>query len=171
MKVVWLCRGWVKSNELSPSHTSNVISSSTRGAHGCHKQHINDVQLVCVFLVKPVTVVNPLPQELNGRLGPIHLFGWHVEVIWGKKPWPQIVSLWDPLLSQEVADDYPSMGESVPSCYILTLGRAQPVDILTIMEELFLGSGLSCFIDRLALTNRHLIFSHISTRVGIDFLK
>ena len=53
--------GGTKSNELSPSRTSNVIPSSPRRAHGCHKQHINDVQLVGILLVKPVTMVNPLP--------------------------------------------------------------------------------------------------------------
>lgn len=40
-----------------------------------------------------------------------------------------------------------SMGQSVPSCGILILGRAQPVDIFTIMEEVFLGSGLSCLMN------------------------
>lgn len=29
-------------------------------------------------------MVHPLSQELNGGLGPIHLFGWHVKVIWGR---------------------------------------------------------------------------------------
>lgn len=97
MKVIWLC--WrVKRNELSFSRTSNVIPSSPGRAHGSHKQHIHNVQPVCVLLVKPVTMVNPVPQELNGGLGPIYFFGWHVEVIWGKKPWPYILSLRDPLL-------------------------------------------------------------------------
>lgn len=41
----------------------------------------------------------------------------------------------------------PSMREPMPSCPIPTPGRAQPVDILTIWEEVFLGSGLSCLTE------------------------
>lgn len=170
----------MKRNELSLSRTSNVIPSSPGGPHGCHKQHIHNVQLICVLLVKPATMVNPLPQELNGRLGPIHLFGWHVEVIWGKKAWPHIVSLWDLLLSEEVLDDYSLYGESVPSCPIPTLGRAQPVDILTIWEEDFwvLGSPISlrCLLivtlrmHGLSSTKRHLIFFPFHQPQYIDSL-
>lgn len=77
-----------KQREINPlpRHTSDVIPSSTRGTHGSHKQNIHNVQPVCVFLVKPVAVVNPLSQQLNGGLGSIHLFGWHVKVICRKKP-------------------------------------------------------------------------------------
>lgn len=65
----------------SLARTGNVVPSSPGGAHGCHEQHIHDVQLGRVLLVKPVAVVDPLPQELDGGLGSVHLFGWHVQVI------------------------------------------------------------------------------------------
>lgn len=31
--------------------------------------------------VKPVSMINPLSQDLNGGLGTILFFGWHVEII------------------------------------------------------------------------------------------
>ena len=37
--------------------------------------------LAVILEVIPVPVVHPLPQELNGRLGPIHLPRRHVEII------------------------------------------------------------------------------------------
>lgn len=92
-------------------------------------------------------MVNPLPQELNGGLGPIHFFGWHVEVIWGKKPGPLIVSLWDPPRSQEVTDDYSLRGRVYAQLSHPTPGQALPVDTQAIWEEVFLGSGLSCLTE------------------------
>jgi hypothetical protein len=88
-----------------PRHTSDVIPSSTRGTHGSHKQNIHNVQPVCVFLVKPVAMVNPLSQQLDGGLGSIHLFGWHVEIICRRKPQPHTLSLWDPLVLQGSTND------------------------------------------------------------------
>ena len=138
MKVVWLC--WrMKRNEVSLSRTSNVIPSSPRGAHGSHKQHIHEVQLACVLLVKPVTVVNPLPQELNGGLGPIHFFGWHVEVIWGKKP--HILSL------GETSDNYSLHGRGVPSPLVVPSLLQEELSQWTYWPYGKKISGLSCLIE------------------------
>ena len=32
--------------------------------------------------VKPVSMINPLPQDFNGWLGTILLLGWHVKIIY-----------------------------------------------------------------------------------------
>jgi hypothetical protein len=46
-----------------------------------------------------------LSQQLDGGLGSIHLFGWHVEIICRRKPQPHTLSLWDPLVLQGSTND------------------------------------------------------------------
>ena len=42
---------------------------------------VNDLQFGRVLLVVPVPVVDPLPEQLDGRLGPVDLLGWHVQIV------------------------------------------------------------------------------------------
>ena len=48
---------------------------------GSWTYHVSELQFGSVFLVVPVSVVQPLSEQLNGWLGTVLLFGWHVQVI------------------------------------------------------------------------------------------
>lgn len=64
------------------SSTCNIILSTSWRPHGRYKQHIDYVQFGGVLLVIPVTMINPLSQQLNWGLSTIHLFSWHVQIIY-----------------------------------------------------------------------------------------
>ena len=43
--------------------------------------HIDEVEPRCVLLIIPVSIICKLPEQLNGGLGPVLLFGRHVEIV------------------------------------------------------------------------------------------
>lgn len=65
--------------------TCDIIPPSTRGPHGRHKQHVYNVQPGRVLLVIPVVMINPLAQQLDGRLSSINLLRRHVQIIYKSK--------------------------------------------------------------------------------------
>ena len=58
------------------------VPPSPRGAHGTHECDVHQFPEGADGLaVVPAPVVHPLPDELDGGLGPVHLQGWHVQVV------------------------------------------------------------------------------------------
>ncbi len=56
-----------------------MLDNALHGAAGTY--NVCEFDDSGVLLVVPVSVIDPLPQELNGRLGPVLLLARHVEVI------------------------------------------------------------------------------------------
>ena len=67
--------------EVTEEARSDGIAAPTRGTHGGYELHIHQLHGGVLLEVVPVPVVQPLPQELNGRLGTVHLSRGHVQVI------------------------------------------------------------------------------------------
>lgn len=53
----------------------------TRWPHGAHDLDVHQVDHGTILHVVPVPVVQPLPQELHGRLGAVRLARWHVYIV------------------------------------------------------------------------------------------
>mmetsp|Transcript_14995 Transcript_14995/g.30845 ORF Transcript_14995/g.30845 Transcript_14995/m.30845 type:complete len:219 (-) Transcript_14995:6685-7341(-) len=67
--------------EVSHVSRGNVVPSATGGAAGKNINAVNDLPEGESLPVVPTTVVEPLPQNLDRRLGPVFLFLGHVDVV------------------------------------------------------------------------------------------
>ena len=58
------------------------VAAPTWRSHRAHEVHVHQVaELADGLAVVPAVEVHPLPQQLDGRLGPVHLESGHVEVV------------------------------------------------------------------------------------------
>mmetsp|Transcript_43794 Transcript_43794/g.78688 ORF Transcript_43794/g.78688 Transcript_43794/m.78688 type:complete len:202 (+) Transcript_43794:5493-6098(+) len=56
-------------------------TTSTRWAHCVHHVNIQDIPERLLLTIIPAAIVHPLPKKFQWRLGSVHVFSWHVEII------------------------------------------------------------------------------------------
>ena len=64
--------------EVTEEAGSDGVPPPTRRTHGGYELHVHQLHGSVLLEIVPVPVVQPLPQELNGRLCTVHLSGGHV---------------------------------------------------------------------------------------------
>lgn len=67
--------------EMSEEPRRHIVPATPWWSHGWHHHNIYQLQYTGVLPVEPVPLINPLTKDLYGGLGPVLLFGWHVQVI------------------------------------------------------------------------------------------
>jgi len=67
--------------EVAEEARRDVVASAAWWAHGAHELYVGEGDLGLVFSVVPVPVVEPLAEELDGRLGSVRLYLRHVDVV------------------------------------------------------------------------------------------
>eukprot|EP00962_Isochrysis_galbana_P011308 scaffold3166_cov111-Isochrysis_galbana.AAC.7 len=57
------------------------VAATPRRAHGTHKGEVDQLTEGVLLAVEPAVMVHPLAQQLDGRLGAVHLECGHVEIV------------------------------------------------------------------------------------------
>lgn len=68
--------------EMSEEPGGHIVPATSWWPHGRHHHNVYQLQNTGVLPVEPVSLVDPLTEDLYGGLGPILLLGRHVQVIY-----------------------------------------------------------------------------------------
>lgn len=67
--------------EMSEEPGGHIVPATPWWPHGRNHHNVYQLQHTCVLPVEPVSLVDPLTEDLYGGLGPVLLLGRHVQVI------------------------------------------------------------------------------------------
>jgi len=67
--------------ELREHAVTDFSTTTTRFAHGSKDLQVANVVLNNFLSVEPVSIINPLTNQFNWRLGSESVFSWHIEII------------------------------------------------------------------------------------------